>query len=137
LAADRAPRTSPRRASNQRVATIAASTIEVTPVPAPTQTPHSSINCHVDAILVVSATDTASSDSASSTMRRRPQRSIADAANGPINPKSAILIATAAEMTVRLHPNSLSSDTISTPGVARTAAVTSSTTKVAAATIHA
>ena len=46
LAADSAPSTRPRRSSNQRVATIAASTIEVTPVPVPTSTPHSSVSCH-------------------------------------------------------------------------------------------
>ena len=37
LAADSAPRTMPRRSSNHRVATTAASTIDVTPVPVPTQ----------------------------------------------------------------------------------------------------
>ena len=48
-----------------------------------------------------------------------------------------MLIATAAEITARLQPNSLSSGTISTPGVARMPAVTSSTTNVTAATTHA
>ena len=60
-----------------------------------------------------------------------------DAANGPMRPKSAMLIATAAEITARLQPNSVSSGTISTPGVARTPAVTSSTTNVTAATTQA
>ena len=45
LAADSAPTTRPRLASNQRVATMAASTIDVMPVPAPTSTPQSSIRC--------------------------------------------------------------------------------------------
>ena len=56
-----------------------------------------------------------------------------DAANGPIRPKSAMLIATASEMAARLQPNSASSGTISTPGVARMPAVISSTMKVTAA----
>ena len=57
-------------------------------------------------ICVVSATETASSATAPATRRRSPQRSIADAANGPISPNSAMLMATAAEMTARLQPNS-------------------------------
>ena len=137
LAAESAPSTRPRRWSNHRVATIAASTIEVTPVPVPTSTPQSSIRCHSVRITVVSATEIASNATAARTTRRSPQRSITDAANGPMRPKSAMLIATASEMTARLQPNSASSGTISTPGVARTPAVTSRTTKVAPATIQA
>jgi len=49
----------PRRASNHRVATTAASTIEVTPVPVPTHTPHNSVICHWLCICVVSPTETA------------------------------------------------------------------------------
>ena len=48
-----------------------------------------------------------------------------------------MLIATAAEITVRLQPNSCSRETISTPGVARMPAVTRRTTKVTSATTHA
>ena len=48
-----------------------------------------------------------------------------------------MLTAIAAEMTARLQPNSLSSGTMNRPGVARTPAVMSSTTKVTAATTHA
>ena len=55
---------------------------------------------------VVSATETASSAQRARTRRRRPQRSIADAANGPMSPNSAMLMATAAEMAARLQPNS-------------------------------
>ncbi len=58
------------------------------------------------------------------------------AANGPINPNNAMLTATANEIAVRFHPNSVSSGTISTPGVARTPAPTSRITKVTAATIQ-
>jgi hypothetical protein len=60
-----------------------------------------------------------------------------EAANGPISPKSAMFTATAPEMTARLQPNSCSSGTMNKPGVARTPAVMSSTTKVTAATIQA
>ena len=69
LAADSAPSTMPRRSSNHRVATTAASTIDVTPVPVPTNTPHSSVICHWLRICVVSATETASSASAISDER--------------------------------------------------------------------
>ena len=57
FAAESAPSTRPRRSSNHRVATTAASTIDVTPVPVPTSTPHSSVSCHWLRICVVSATD--------------------------------------------------------------------------------
>ena len=86
---------------------------------------------------VVSATEMARSATAPATSRRSPQRCMADAAKGPIRPKSAMLIATAAEMTVRLQPNSCSSGTISRAGVARTPAVMISTVNVTIATIQA
>jgi hypothetical protein len=86
---------------------------------------------------VVSATDTASSATAARISRRMPHRFIAEAAKGPIRPNSAMLIATAAEMAARLQPNSVSSGTISTPGVARMPAVTIRITKVTPATTHA
>ena len=41
----RMPTTRPRRAVNQRAATVAPSTSAVMPVPIPTTTPHSSISC--------------------------------------------------------------------------------------------
>jgi hypothetical protein len=47
-----------------------------------------------------------------------------------------MLIATAPEMTARLQPNSVSSDTMRTPGVALMPAVTSRMTKVTVATIQ-
>ena len=88
-------------------------------------------------IRVLRATAPASSASAINRTRRTRQRSMIEAANGPSRPKSAMLTATAAEMLTRVHPNSSSSGTISTPGVARIPAVISSTTNVAAAMIHA
>ena len=137
FAADNIPMTSPRRASNQRVATTAASTIAVTPVPAPTTTPHNRKNCHSADICDDNATAPAISASAPSTTRRRPHRSITDAANGPIKPNSAMLTAIEAEISVRLHPNSASSGTMKSPGVARTPEVISMTTKVTSAITHA
>jgi hypothetical protein len=83
------------------------------------------------------ATDTASNASAQRTKRRSPRRSIKEAAKGPMQQKRAMLIAIAKEMEAFDQPNSFSSGIISTPGVARIPAVTSSTRKVEAATIHA
>ena len=136
FAADSAPRTTPRRSSNHRVATTAASTIDVTPVPAPTSTPQHSTSCHSVRICVDIATDAARRAMAHRTTLFSPQRSITDAANGPMRPKRAMLTATAPEMTARLQPNSLSSGTKKRPGVARTPAVMSSTANVTSATIH-
>ena len=137
FAADSTPVTRPRRASNQRVATIAASTMDVTPVPVPTQTPQSSISCHWLRIVVVSATEIASKPTAARITRRMPKRSITDAANGPIRPKSAMLMATAPEIAARFHPNSDSSGTIRTPGTARIPAVTRRMKNVTIAMIQA
>ena len=137
FAADNAPSTTPRRWSNQRVATTAASTIAVTPVPAPTSTPQNSRNCHSAGIRVDAATAPARSASAPRTTRRSPQRSITDAAKGPINPNSAMLTAMDAEIIARLQPNSPSSGTMNRPGVARTPEVISKTRKVTMAITHA
>ena len=54
-----------------------------------------------------------------------------------MSPNSAMLMATASEMTARLQPNSVSSGTIRMLGVARMPAVTSTTTNVVAATTQA
>jgi hypothetical protein len=62
---------------------------------------------------------------------------MAAAANGPINPNSARLMARAREMVVRDQPKLRSSGTIMTLGVARIPAVTSMTTNVTAIAIHA
>ena len=85
---------------------------------------------------VVAATAPVMMTSATSSTRRTPKRFITAAANGPIKPNSAMLTATANEIAVRFHPNSVSSGTISTPGVARTPAPTSRITKVTPATTH-
>jgi len=68
----RMPTTSPRRAANQRAATVAPSTSAVMPVPMPTTTPHSSINCQTLVIAsdVTSAVQTMTS--ADSVTLRRP-----------------------------------------------------------------
>ena len=130
FAADSMPITRPRRSSNQRVATTAASTIAVTPVPAPTTTPHNRKNCHSADMRVDNATADVISARAPRTTRRRPQRSITEAAKGPISPNSAMLTAIDAEITARLQPNSASSGTMNRPGAARTPDVISMTTNV-------
>jgi hypothetical protein len=80
------PSTSPRRWVNQRVTMVAPSTMAVTPVPEPTTTPQSRINCHDSRISGVSATPVAITASAQHMVRRIPKRSMIAAANGPIMP---------------------------------------------------
>ena len=65
------PTTRPRRAANQRVATVAPSTSAVMPVPIPITTPHSSINCQTS-VIASEATrpETTMSCAASVTLRR-------------------------------------------------------------------
>jgi hypothetical protein len=60
----RMPTTSPRRAVNQRAATVADSTVARKPVPAPTTKPHIRMSCHAYCIIDVMATPAATSASA-------------------------------------------------------------------------
>ena len=82
----RTPITRPRRATNQRLATVAASTSAVAPVPMPTTTPHSSTSCQGVRITVVRATPTVTRESDSTITRRTPSRSMSAAAKGPQSP---------------------------------------------------
>ena len=70
---------------------------------------------------------TASKPSPNSSVRRTPIDCMSAAANGPIKPKSAMLIATASEIVAADQPISRSIGSISTPGVERIPAAVSST----------
>ncbi len=129
--------TSPRRATNQRLTKVAPRTSATTPLPVPTTTPQSSMSCHGRVMKTVNPTPAARKQSAAASVRRTPTRSMTAAANGPISPYRTRLIDTAPAIVARDHPNASSSGTMSTPGVARMAAATSSVTKVTAATIQA
>ena len=80
------PSTSPRFLANQRPATVAPNTMAIIPVPDPTTTPQSSTNCQGDRMAAVAATPMASTASAVTTVRRRPNRSMMATAKGPIMP---------------------------------------------------
>ncbi len=69
-------------------------------------------------------------------VRRMPNRSMNEAANGPIRPYSMRLTAIANEMVARDQWNSVSSGTSSTPGVERTPAPISRVRKVTPTTIQ-
>ena len=86
---------------------------------------------------VVSSAPDATVTSAPTVTVRMPKRFMSAAANGPVNPNKRRLMKTAKEMTARFQPNSCSSGTISTPGVARNPAAPMRATNVTAATIHA
>jgi hypothetical protein len=131
------PTTSPRRAANQRVAIIAASTGATAPVAAPVTSPHSRYKCHGCDASGVSAAEAAISPSATVTTRRRPIRSTSAAENGPLSPNTTRLIETATAIVARLQPNSSCNGTITTPGTARNAAEASSAAKPAPATTQA
>ena len=68
----RMPTTSPRRAENQRAATVAPSTSAVMPVPMPITTPHSSINCQTFVIASETTSAETTISSADSVTLRRP-----------------------------------------------------------------
>ncbi len=131
------PIASPRRVSNQRLTMVAASVVAATPVPAPTIKPHVNTRCHGNCIRVLAAVPIDSSKSPDSTTGRMPKRCIAAAENGPIKPNKAILTEIANEITERLQPNSCSSGTIITAGVARMPAAVNNTRNINATTNHA
>ena len=62
---------------------------------------------------------------------------MSDAANGPMSPNNAMLMAMAPEIAARVQPNSCSSGTMRMAGEARTPAVASRIKNVTAATIQA
>ncbi len=118
LAAVSTPVTRPRRAANQRFATVAASTLAIEPVPSPTTTPHSTTSCQDAVMRTVSPEPVDTSTRASSTTRRTPNRCMAAAANGPVSPNRTRLTLTARLTASRLNPSSCSG-TSRTPGVER------------------
>ena len=135
FAADRMPSTRPRRLSNQRLAMMAASTIDVTPVPVPTSTPQSRVNCHW-VCMRVNATDTAKRHGAEDDPTKPP--AVHDRRGKRTDQPEQCDVdcnrcrdGRCGSIQTRLRARSR------TPGVARTPAVTRRTPNVTSATIHA
>ncbi len=80
------PVTSPRRAVNQRLVTVAAKASAIEPVPSPTSRPQQSSSCQAAVIHTVAPEPTAMTTSAPATIRRMPKRSMSAAANGAVSP---------------------------------------------------
>ena len=78
--------TSPRRLMNQRLATVAANTSAIDPVPRPISRPQVSSSCHDSVMNTVSPLPSAMSTSAVEVTWRMPKRSISAAANGAVRP---------------------------------------------------
>src|SRR5258707_15745244 len=76
LAAVSTPVTTPRRASNQRVATVATKPIEIEPAPTPTSTPHSSTSCQLALIATLRADPDATNSTAADSTGPTPNRPI-------------------------------------------------------------
>ena len=136
-AAVRTPITSPRRATNQRLATVAANTRAIDPVPSPISTPQVSISCHPCETKMVNPLPAATKTRAALVMVRMPNRSMSAAANGAISPYKIRLRLTALDISERDQPNSASIGTINTPGAERNPAAPSRATNATAATHHA
>ncbi len=133
-AAVRMPITSPRRATNQRLAIVAANTMAIEPVPTPMSKPQVSTSCQPWLTKIVSPLPAATISSAKLVTCRMPKRSINAAANGAIRPYSIKLTLTAPDIKDLGQPNSSSSGIIKTPGAARNPAAPSRATKATAAT---
>ena len=115
-AAVRMPITRPRRATNHRLAMVAAKTMAIEPVPSPISSPQVSTSCQPWVTKMVNPLPAATRSSAKLVTWRMPKRSIRAAANGAIRPYRIRLTLTALDIRVRGQPNSSSSGTISTPG---------------------
>src|SRR3954469_12844749 len=131
------PVTRPRRASNQRVATVATKPIEIEPVPTPTSTPHSNTSCQLAVIVTLSADPVAISSRAADSTGRTPSRSISAAANGAVSPNNVMLTDIARPTTPCDQPNSWCSGFIITPGTERNPAAPRIAMKLTAATTQA
>ena len=137
LPAVRMPVTRPRLVVNHRLATVAAKTSAIEPVPSPTRTPQHSTSCQLAVMNTVSPLPAATTVSAQATTRRIPNRSMRAAANGAVSPNSMRFTEMANDTVAVDQPNSSRSGTSSTPGVARNPAAATSATNATAATHHA
>ncbi len=127
LAAVSTPVTVPRRLTNQRAATVAATTSPIIPVPTPTPMPHVRISASGVVMRDVATVETTMIPRPKRIVLRIPIFCINAAANGPISPKSAMLIATATEIVAVVQPMSRSMGAMSTPGADRMPAEIKST----------
>ncbi len=128
------PTTRPRRALNQRVATVAPSTSAVMPVPRPTTTPQNARRCQTSRIAIVPTMPIEISATAKATTARTPKRLMNAAANGPISPNSSNRTASAKEMSAFAQPNSRCSGSRITPDAPIAPAVASMMRNVMATT---
>ena len=133
VAAVSIPTTSPRFATNQRLAIVAAKTSAIEPVPIPTTTPHKPIKCQGFVIKIVEKAPMPTVVSAVITTLRIPKRSIKAAANGAVRPNSRIFIATASEISSRDQLKASSSGTTKTEGADLKPAVATNVKNVTAA----
>ena len=117
-AAVRMPITRPRRATNQRLAMVAAKTKAMDPAPAPISSPQVINSCQPNWTKIVKPLPAATSARATVTTRRIPNRSISAAANGAITPYKIRFTLTAVDIRVRGQPNCSCSGIIKTPGAA-------------------
>lgn len=98
--------TSPRRATNQRFAIVAARTSAIDPVPSPISTPQKISSCHDAVMSTLPPAPSATRARAAATTWRMPKRSMRAAANGAVSPYSTRLTLTASDMTLVDQPNS-------------------------------
>ena len=86
LEADISPIIRPRLVLNQRLTMVAPSTLVTAPEPMPENTPQVMKRCQGSVISRLSAVEPDMINSAASSVRRSPIRSIRAAANGPVRP---------------------------------------------------
>ena len=104
------------------------------PVPMPTTTPHSSINCQNFVIRSESIRAESTTNSARRVTLRTPKRLCRAAAKGAINPNRMKRIDSAEDISAVVQPNSFFSGTIKTPGAPTVPAVIKAVRKVTATT---
>ncbi len=115
---------------------VAPSTNATMPVPMPTMIPQSAMSSQTCVMAIEARMPATIMPTAVTTTGRTPKRLMKAAAKGAINPNKASRTASATEISSVLHPNSLSSGWMMTPGAPIAPAVASMTRKVAPATTH-
>ncbi len=113
------PMIRPRLVANQRLTTVAPSTMATQPVPRPDNTPQVTIRCHGSVMKALAAIETDIRMRALIKVRLTPKVCIRAAANGPTMPYRKMPRPAENDVTLRLQPNACSSGWSRTPGADR------------------
>ena len=131
------PIASPRRVSNQRAATAAATPIDALPAPTAMMIPTVAYSCQSETISAAPRAPTPRRTPEAARTTRPPQRSASRPTRGPAAPLNTNDSEATRESAVRSQPNSASMGLMKTPKALRTPEAAKSAMAVPARTTHA